>query len=107
MIHSIDSLPTVTTFQQIIRYVSLGARLSTLIKGSNVDSSCDQMNLLVIMSKCLHNKAKECDISSSDPEEVLEDQLLKELTIRFVNTLPEPSTNDFVNNILVYRKIIM
>lgn len=76
MIRSIDSLPTDTTFQQIIPYVSLGARLSTIIKGSNVYSDVDTMYLLVTMSKCLQNKAKECEIPSLDLKSVLVDQLL-------------------------------
>ncbi|KZR96870.1 Uncharacterized protein APZ42_008553, partial [Daphnia magna] len=36
IVRGVDAHPTVTSFQQIIRYVSLGARLSTIIQGANV-----------------------------------------------------------------------
>ncbi|EFX67538.1 hypothetical protein DAPPUDRAFT_261487 [Daphnia pulex] len=65
IVRGVDAHPTVTSFQQIIRYVSLGARLSTIIQGANVDN-VEQMNILVTMSKCLKRQAKESDIRASD-----------------------------------------
>jgi hypothetical protein len=91
----------VTSFQQIIRYVSLGARLSTIIQGANVDN-VEQMNILVTMSKCLKRQAKESDIRASDLRSVLEDKLLKEITIRFVDKINEPANYNFVKDILIY-----
>ena len=93
MVRSVDSHPTVTSFQHIIRYVSLGARLSSLLKGANVDN-VEQMNILVTMSKCLKSAAKECDIQASDLKAVLEDELLKELTVRYVEYVEEPAGKD-------------
>jgi hypothetical protein len=91
----------VTSFQQIIRYVSLGARLSTIIQGANVDN-VEQMNILLTMSKCLQRQAKESDIRASDLRSVLEDKLLKEITIRFVDKINEPANSNFVKDILIY-----
>jgi hypothetical protein len=91
----------VSSFQQIIRYVSLGARLSTIIKGANVDN-VEQMNILVTMSKCLQRQAKESDIRASELRSVLEDKLLKEITIRFVDKIDEPVNSNFVKDIFIY-----
>ncbi len=90
-----------SSFQQIIRYVSLGARLSTIIKGANVDN-VEQMNILVTMSKCLQRQAKESDIRASELRSVLEDKLLKEITIRFVDKIDEPVNSNFVKDIFIY-----
>ncbi|KZS02441.1 Uncharacterized protein APZ42_000517, partial [Daphnia magna] len=101
IIRSVDSHPTVTSFQQIIRYVSLGARLSTILKGSNVDNK-EEINVLVTMSKCLQRHAKECDVNASYLKAVLEDKLLKEISIRYVTQIDEPANSDFVKDILIY-----
>ena len=102
MVRSVDSHPTVTSFQHIIRYVSLGARLSSLLKGANVDN-VEQMNILVTMSKCLKSAAKECDIQASDLKAVLEDELLKELTVRYVEYVEEPAGKDFIKEAILYH----
>lgn len=71
MIRSIDSLPAVTTFQKIIRFVSLGVRLLTVTKGSNVDSDVNNKNMLVLMSQN----------TSADLKADLEDQLKSNLLL--------------------------
>lgn len=81
--------------------MSLGARLSTIIKGANVDN-VEQMNILVTMSKCLQRQAKESDIRASELRSVLEDKLLKEITIRFVDKIDEPVNSNFVKDIFIY-----
>lgn len=86
---------TVVSFQHIIRMVSLAVRLSTVIKGSNVDSA-QQMDILVTMSKCLKRTAMEQDVEAANIRAALEDELLKELTVRFVDNIEEPSQNDYV-----------
>ena len=95
-----DSHPTVTSFQHIIRYVSLGARLSKLVKGANVDY-VEQMNMLVTMSKCLQRRAKECDLAAADLKAVLEDELLNELTIRYVDYIEEPAGKDCIKEAIL------
>ena len=61
------------------------------------------MNILVTMSKCLQRQAKESDIRASDLRSVLEDKLMKEITIRFVDKIDEPVNSNFVNkDILIY-----
>jgi len=101
IVRSIDSHPTVTSFQHIIRHVSLGARLSTIVRGANVDN-VDCINILVKMSKCLQRKAKECDIESADLKAVLEDELLKELTVRYVDYVKEPAGKDCIKEAILY-----
>jgi hypothetical protein len=68
IVRSVDSHPTVTSFLQIIRYISLQARLSYLVKqvkGSNIDDK-EPVELLVTMSKCLQEHAKESDITAKE-----------------------------------------
>lgn len=101
IVGSIDSHPTVTSFQHIIRHVSLGARLSTIVRGANVDN-VDCINILVKMSKCLQRKAKECDIASADLKAVIEDELLKELTVRYVDYVKEPAGKDCIKEAILY-----
>lgn len=84
-----------------MRYISLHARLNTVIKGSNIDSS-EHIRILVTMSKCLRAKAKECDIAAADMKKALEDKLLKELTERYVDSIPDPKKNDYINDIVIY-----
>lgn len=94
MIRSVNSHPTVTTFQCVIRNVLLGAYLSSTVPGSNVDN-VEQMNVLLTISKCLEQKVKECDIEASDLKAVMEDKLLKEITIRYVEMFPQPKKHRF------------
>lgn len=101
MVRSVDSHPTVNSFLQIIRFVSLYARLNTVIKGSNIDNN-EQMEILATTSKCLKHKAKQCDIDASDLKRALEDTLLNELTTRFVDSIPEPTTSDYIKDLLIY-----
>jgi hypothetical protein len=54
------------------------------------------------MSKCLRQKAKECDIAASDIKRALEDTLLKELTVRYVDSIPDPKKTDYINDIAIY-----
>lgn len=84
-----------------MRCVSLHARLNTVIKGSNIDSSED-IKILVTMSKCLRDKAKRCDIDAADLKKCLEDTLLKELTVRYVDSIPDPKKVDYINDVAIY-----
>ncbi len=54
------------------------------------------------MSKCLRQKAKECDIAASDIKRALEDTLLKELTVRYVDSIPDSKKTDYINDIAIY-----
>jgi hypothetical protein len=54
------------------------------------------------MSKCLQRQAKESDIRASELRSVLEDKLLKEITIRFVDKIDEPVNSNFVKDIFIY-----
>ncbi len=84
-----------------MRYVSLLARLNTVIKGSNIDSS-EQIVILVTLSKCLQHKAKQSDIAAADLKKSMEDTLLNELTTRYVDSLPNPKKIDYINDIAIY-----
>ncbi|EFX61647.1 hypothetical protein DAPPUDRAFT_338581 [Daphnia pulex] len=102
IIRSVDSHPTVTSFLQIIRYVSLQCRLSCLVKqvkGSNIDNK-EPIEMLVTMSKCHQEHAKESDITVKEHKEAIKDKLLDELTIRYVDDLPKECTNDFNLNVM-------
>jgi hypothetical protein len=104
IIQSVDSHPTVTSFLQIIRYVSLQSRLSCLVKqvkGSNINNK-ELIEMLVTMSKCHQEHAKESDITVKEYKEAIKDKLLDELTIRYVDDLPKECTNDFNLNVMVY-----
>lgn len=81
--------------------MSLHARLNTLIKDANVDNS-EQIAVLVTMSKCLQQKAKQCEISAKDLKQSIQDNLMKELAIRYVDSLPEPNKTDYMNDIVLY-----
>ncbi len=59
--------------------------------------------MLVTMSKCLQRSAKECDVAAADLKAVLEDELLKELTIRYVDYIEEPAGNDFIKEAILYH----
>lgn len=72
------------------------------MKGANVDSA-ENMDILVTMSKCLQRQAKECDIQAADLKAVLEDELLKELTIRYVSEIRDSDTPDFIRDIMLYH----
>ncbi len=54
------------------------------MKGANVDN-VEQINMLITMSKCLQGSAKECDVAAADLKAVLEDELLKDLSITLKN----------------------
>lgn len=84
-----------------MRCVSLHARLNVVIKGSNVDSSED-IKILVTISKCLSEKAKQSDLAADDLKKSLEDKLLKELTVRYVDSIPVQPKNDYINDIAIY-----
>ena len=75
--------------------VSLAVRLCTVIKGSNVDNA-EQMNILVTMSKCLKRSAKENDVHAADLRAVLEDELMKELNVLYVDNIDEPTQKDYI-----------
>jgi hypothetical protein len=62
----------------------------------------DCINILFKMSKCLQRKAKECDIESADLKAVLEDELLKELTVRYVDYVKEPAGKDCIKEAILY-----
>lgn len=102
MLRSVDSYTTVISFQHIIRMVSLSVRLNTVIRGSNVDSA-EKFDILVTMSHCLKKAAKECDVEAEDLKATLEDELLKELTIRYVDDLREPEKKDGVKDVLLFK----
>lgn len=93
---------TVVSFLHLIRMVSLAVRLCTLVKGSNVDN-VEHMNILVTMSKCLKRAAMEHDVEAADLRAVLEDELLMELTLRYVDNISEPSQNDYVKEGILYH----
>ncbi|KAK4003944.1 hypothetical protein OUZ56_005689 [Daphnia magna] len=104
IVRSVDSHPTVTSFLQIIRYVSLQSRLSFLmkqVKGSNIDNK-EPLEMLVTMSQCLQQHAKDIDITVKDFKEAIKDKLLAELTIRYVDDIPKGGKNDFNLNLMVY-----
>ncbi|XP_045029959.1 uncharacterized protein LOC123472453 [Daphnia magna] len=104
IVRSVDSHPTVTSFLQIIRYVSLQSRLSFLmkqVKGSNIDNK-EPLEMLVTMSQCLQQHAKYIDITVKDFKEAIKDKLLAELTIRYVDDIPKGGKNDFNLNLMVY-----
>ncbi len=61
------------------------------------------MNKLVTMSKCLQQQAKECDVQAADLKAVLENELLKELTIRYVTELRGEEHPDFIRDIMLYH----
>lgn len=84
-----------------MRYVSLLARLNTVVKGSSIDSS-EQIVVLATISKCLQHKAKQSDIAAADLKKCMEDILLKELTSRYVDSLPEREKVDYINDIAIY-----
>ena len=54
------------------------------------------------MSKCLQRKAKECDIESADLKAVLEDELLKELTVWYVDYVKEPAGKDCIKEAILF-----
>lgn len=97
ILRSVDSYITVISFQQIVSMVSLCVRLNTVIQGSNVDS-VEQMDILVTMSKCLQRAAKEWDVEAADLKATLEDELLKELIIRYVDFLNDSERKDVVKD---------
>lgn len=81
--------------------MSLHVRNYSVLRGVNTYNAED-MNVLVTMSKCLQRCDKECDVAASDLKAVLEDQLLKDLTIRYVESVPNPSIMTYVKEVLIY-----
>lgn len=81
-----------------MRCVSLHARLNFVVKGSNVDNREDRKTV-VTMSKC---KAKKGDLTAAELKRCIEDSLLKELTVRYVDYIQKPEKVDYVSDVVIY-----
>lgn len=60
------------------------------------------MTVLVTMSKCLQRTAKECDVDVANVKNALQDELLKALTSRFVQSITESVENDVIKDAALY-----
>ena len=56
---------------------------------------------LVSLAKCLKKQAKDLDVSAATIKSCLKEELLQELTIRYVGEIPNPKT-DYIDNVAIY-----
>ncbi|KAI9565536.1 hypothetical protein GHT06_009328 [Daphnia sinensis] len=64
IIRFVNSHPSVTSWLQIIRYVTLQSRLNTARRNANIDDG-EGVECLVSLAKCLKKQAKELDVSAA------------------------------------------
>ena len=69
-------------------------------KNANIDNQ-EQLHVLVSYKNCLVHKFRECVKSAAEIKHALKDQLVKELSIRFVDTVNTDSV-DSTNSQLIY-----
>lgn len=100
IVRSVNNHPSVTSWLQIIRYVTLQSRLNTARRNANIDDG-ERVECLVSLAKCLKKKAKDLDVSAATIKSCLKEELLQELTIRYVGEIPNPKT-DYIDNVAIY-----
>lgn len=84
IVRGIDDTPTAHSWLQIFRILSLYTQTKATVEKGNVDNDED-MTVLVSYEQCLLNKFKTCEKESTQIRESFKDQLLDELSVRYVN----------------------
>lgn len=100
IIRYVNSHPSVTSWPQIIRYVTLQSRLNTARRNANIDDG-EGVECLVSLANCLKKQAKELDVSAATIKCCLKKELLEELTIRYVGDISNPKI-DYMDNVPIY-----
>ncbi|EFX66615.1 hypothetical protein DAPPUDRAFT_331913 [Daphnia pulex] len=76
IIRSVNSNPSVTSWLQIIQYVTLQSRLNTARRNANIDDD-EGVECLVSQAKCLKKQAKELDVLAATVKCFLKEELLE------------------------------
>jgi hypothetical protein len=83
------------------RVLALYNLTQNVVRNGNVDTE-DQLSILVAYKKCLVARFKTCESQRKEFKQSLKDQLLPELTVKYVDKLENENHEDVTSDELVY-----
>ncbi|KZR98131.1 Uncharacterized protein APZ42_006590, partial [Daphnia magna] len=101
IVRSIDDTPTAHSWLQIFRILSLYNPTKMHVERGNIDNE-ENIRILVSYEECLLNKFKSCEKESAQIRESFKEQLLDELSIRYVSVMEDQLSSDEMKDEIIY-----
>ncbi|KAK4026511.1 hypothetical protein OUZ56_027708 [Daphnia magna] len=101
IVRGIDDTPTAHSWLQIFRILSVYNPTKMHLVRGNIDNE-ENLRVLVSYEECLLNKFKACEKEAARIRESFKEQLLEELSVRYVDVMDNQSSNDEVKHEMLY-----